>query len=806
MINIDKLAIFILFISGLLLYLPEGFLFSFNLPLICLLIGLIGLTACYWWKKKALNRVLNHSICMLLCAIWLHQPAHHLLALARIPGAVPSEIHMEFVVEEILHQQDYQTAIIRARLRPELAEQRIFLNWHLPEPLQAGQKWRAVLKIKPLSSRLNKGGFDKQQWYFSKGITAWASVTGSNGQSAVLIERVLSFRQQKLQAALVQTQGLSLQGLLIALGFGERAWLTSAIWQTYQRTNTAHLIAISGLHIGLAMAMGMLFGRGVQLLLPARRISPVLPLLCGMGLAFVYSYLAGFSIPTSRALLALVLLCGLRLWRGYCTVWQLFIRVVAILLLLDPVMVLSNSFWLSVGAVFSLILWYQFFPLQLIEWKGKSLDAVLPKPVFWILNLLHLQLGLFVLFMPVQWLFFHGFSAYGLVTNLLVVPLFSFLIVPLILFALFSNGAFSSWQMANFLAEMVTHGLALIEDHWITMSVEMSFFGTALFIAAFLFLMRLVYRKREKAAVQPLYVKPPNIAFKTERRLSPTLQRSVMFSGVSVILYCLTHIFYTYWNTPLWKLETLDVGQGLATLVVKNKHAVLYDTGAGWRNGSMAQLEILPYLQREGIVPDWLVVSHDDNDHAGGAADVLKAYPQIRFISSSTKEYAEQNSQNQHRTWCKAGAVWYWQGVKFSVLSPDKIVDRAKNTDSCILLLDDGTYRILLTGDADVAAEQRILTKLNKIDVLQVGHHGSRTSTGEALLQVTRPDIALISSGRRNRWRFPHQEVVERLNRRQSAVLNTAVSGQISVWFYPRRIEIKAQRNQFNPWYQTQID
>ena len=168
------------------------------------------------------------------------------------------------------------------------------------------------------------GGFDRQQWYFSKRIIAVGNV-----KSAVKIGDDFSYRTYFLQTSLKQTEGLSLQGLLIALAFGERAWLDNKTWLIYQQTNTAHLIAISGLHIGLAMGIGFFFARLLQLALPTRFISPWFPLYFGVLIALGYAYLAGFSLPTFRAMMALLFIAILQFSRRYYTPLQMLCLVVA---------------------------------------------------------------------------------------------------------------------------------------------------------------------------------------------------------------------------------------------------------------------------------------------------------------------------------------------------------------------------------------------------------------------------------------------------------------------------------------------
>ena len=175
------------------------------------------------------------------------------------------------------------------------------------------------------------------------------------------------------------------------------------------------------------------------------------------------------------------------------------------------------------------------------------------------------------------------------------------------------------------------------------------------------------------------------------------------------------------------------------------------------------------------------------------------------MTTASQKRYGEKNTAENDRTFCLAGKQWTWQGLHFTVLSPDNIVPRAENPNSCTLLLTDGKHHILLTGDADLNVEYKILPKLDKIHVLQVGHHGSKTSTGEAFVRHTQPDIALISSSRWNPWHFPHQTVVARLTQHHAKLYNTAEDGQIRLLFEENDIKIQTARAEFSPWYRRLI-
>ena len=802
-ISLDKFAGCLIFSGLTLLVLPDNWLLSWEMGAYIAFPILLIMLLCYCLKLTRLSTFLTYCLLCLVQLVYVHYPALSLLQQADNIAHLPPPLHTEFIVQEILHQQDFQTLVIVAKLAEHLPEQRIYAQWKAPHKVKIGERYAGDLRLRPLSSRLNMHGFDRQQWYFSKRITAWADV-----KSAVKIEQVFSWRQNALHHALKQTELLSQQGLLLALGFGERAWLKNATWQIYQKTNTAHLIAISGLHIGLAMMLGFALARLVQFTFPTHYITPTFPIFCGFMLALLYSQLAGLAIPTLRAIIALALLYAIQHLRLHWTVWQLLLRVVALLIFIDPLMLLSTSFWLSVGAVTCLIIWYQCFPLSLLHWRGKSLSHSPWGKVRYVFGLFHLQLGLLWLFTPIQLFFFNGISLNSFIANLIAVPLYSFILVPLVLFAVLTQGSWNTWWLANDLAEKITALLASLQDHWLAISLPHSLWITLVLTCLFLGLLHYVYKPQKPLSSTLELAKRTRLKgfhLAAERTLSFPLQKTIYGLSCGLIVFCSTTLAYHYLSRPNWQLDTLDVGQGLATLIVKDGKGVLYDTGSSWESGSMVQLEILPYLQRQGIQLEWLILSHDDNDHSGGARAMLSAYPNIQLTTASQKRYGEKNTAENDRTFCLAGKQWAWQGLRLTVLSPDNIVPRAENPDSCTLLLTDGKHNILLTGDADLSVEYNILPKLHKIHVLQVGHHGSKTSTGEALVRHIQPDIALISSSRWNPWHFPHQTVVDRLTRHHAQLYNTAEAGQIRLLFEENDIKIQTARAEFSPWYRRLI-
>ena len=777
-LNLITLVILLIVADLTLLFLPQSLLLRWQVALV-IAFALIFL---FIFFRR------NFLVFLAFFIVSLGYTHHSALSLLQQAQSVTAQKQVvTFEIQEILHQQDYQTLIATATLADNLRAQRIFLNWKAKEVPQLLEIWQAEISLRPLSARLNFGGFDRQQWYFSKGITAVGTV-----KSAVKIADISSLRAEKLQQVKKQTEGLSLQGLLIALAFGERAWLDKTTWSIYQQTNTAHLIAISGLHIGLAMGIGFCLARVAQVFFPTRFIHPYFPLVFGVLFALIYAYLAGFSVPTFRAISALVFVFFVQIMRRHYSPLQLFTLVVGFLLFCDPLMPLSISFWLSCGAVGCLIVWYRYVPFSLFQWKNRPFS---PK-VRWILSLFHLQFGLLLFFTPLQLFLFNGLSLSGFLANLIAVPLYSFFLVPLILFAVFTNGAVFSWQFSNKLAEGITWLISVFQGNWFNVSFNLALVLTALCYGMFMLIIWSVYRESDISSSTRQVKRARFFTLNLSKPLLKNDRINALRCSFGIMSLCFMILLFKQLSKPIWQVDTLDVGQGLATLIVKNGKGILYDTGPAWQGGNMAELEILPYLQREGITLEKLILSHDDNDHAGGASTILKAYPNVEFITPSRKNYGE-----NHRTFCTAGRHWDWQGLHFQILSPHSIVERADNPHSCVILVDDGKHSVLLTGDVETKNEQIFARTLGKIDVLQVGHHGSKTSTSEYLLSQVRPDIAIISSGRWNPWKFPHYSVMERLHRYKSVAKNTAISGQVRVNFFKDRLEIQQARTEFSPWY-----
>lgn len=754
--NSDRLAILTSLSFLSILWLPRAYL----------------LLPCYAAVLLLLYALLLRRMSWLLLSLIVGYIYFSVLQVSERAGQISTaKQQVQFQIVQLLKQSDYQTAI--AQLTDG---KRIYLTWQAEHLAQLEQRYQATLAIRPISSRLNIGNFDRQRWYFAHHIEGIATVR----HAELLPSAQPSFRTRWLEKVKQQTDSLRTQGLLLALAFGERTWLINDDWQRFQQTATAHLIAISGLHIGLAFMIGFVFAKGIQWLLlrvgwlQAVGFSLYFARMGGLLFALGYSYLAGFAVPTVRAVLAIVVVLFCQTIRRHYTSLQLWWRVVALLLLLDPLSVLSDSFWLSILAVLSLILWYRYFPLA--KFPVVLVCKKLPKFDRLWCSLLHLQLGIWLMFLPVQFFFFEGFSSGALVANLLIVPLYSFLLVPLILFSLLTADLLHTWRLANWLAQC---SLKLLEPlaHWISLSQYAQGIMLTLNLTILLVLYGWIQQKEKHYWI-----------------------KAVAFPVLVIIVVWIFEL-----RKPQVQWLTFDVGQGLAqALIYRNasgqKQAIFYDTGASWGDdkgqNSMAKLEILPYLQRHGIAVEAIFLSHDDNDHAGGVRDLLQHYPDAKLISPSRISYGAQQIES-----CQAGKQWHWGKFELSAIYPNQLVQRAKNEDSCIILVKFDRLRWLWTGDTTVAQEQQFAAQVGKLDFLQLGHHGSKTSTSETLLAQTKPSLAIASAGRWNPWHMPNKQVVERLARYQIPLLNTAEVGMVEINFSGNEWWMRMARDEGSAWY-----
>lgn len=617
------------------------------------------------------------------------------------------------------------------------ATRRLRITHQSAEAPEVGQRWQYELRLRRPRSFVNPGAFDYARWLVSRGIHASGYVRSAMPlePAPVSLASRRSVLLQKLRSELV---GRQQGGILLALAAGDRDFLSERHWRVFRDTGTSHLMAISGLHIGIAAGLGWLLGRilhvvCVRLGRPLGALSP----LFGLVFAGVYAWLAGFSLPTQRAfIMVCVAVLALSVAR-YIGRWQAWSAALLLVLCLNPLASLQVGFWLSFGAVAVLL-------------------AVVGRRVGW-RALWQTQWALLLGLLPLTLLFFQQASLLAFPVNLVAVPFFSVVLVPLVLLAI----------GLQWLAPVLASPIWTLADNLLT--VFMAVLDWLLAHAGFL-LINFAPSGPQFAALglgglllllpRPLPLRPLALVC-----LLPFLLRSAP---------ALPEGHY--------RLQVLDVGQGLSVLVQTRNHALVYDVGPRFSEQfNMVEAALLPLLRQRGVRElGRLIISHDHSDHAGAYPRLLEQMPVVDFISGDPLAGARH---------CAGGLQWQWDGVRFAILGPESRGVKTGNDRSCVLVIESGTAVTLLPGDIEADSERHLLPELPAdIAVLLAPHHGSRTSSTAAFVARLSPEWVIFSAGYKHHFGHPAPEVVERYLQAGSRLLDTAHSGMIAIELGPAGI------------------
>ncbi len=645
-----------------------------------------------------------------------------------IKGKVASLPHVSTFHTSFLFQVDE----LRNNMRIQKVATRFTLSWphsdlnhsHLVLPT-IGDEWLLPVRLKKIHSMMNPGGFDFEAWAFQNGIRATGLVLEK--EKPLFISNHFWFHpvdhlrysiQEKIKQILPTSQS---SPWLLALMIGERAGIPQAAWEVLRKTGTNHLMAIAGLHIGFISALAhwltLCFWRRPQglMLLPAKQAAAAVSLV----MAFLYSALAGFSIPTQRALIMVAVYLGVNLSRRVIPLWQPWSLALLLVLLINPLSVLSSSFWLSFMTL-ALILYGlrgRLVPERSWWWKWGSVQGVLA------LGLLPLCLG-----------FFMQYSWVSFVANLIAIPWIGFLVLPLcFLTVIFLWPCHSLAQLFLLGADK---SLALLWSILIWFSkLSWGNWYQALPPQGFLIM-----------AMGGVFIL--------------LLPRG--FPGKYLGFLCLLPLLVFKPPTPSrgeLRFSLLDVGQGLSAVIQTQKHLLVFDTGP--RLGPEAdrgEAIVLPFLRAQGIKKvDMLVISHGDNDHSGGAQAILSQLPVASLETSVPLRFTAWPAE-----YCLAGKAWVWDEVHFAFLYPTPAQLNLGNDSCCVLQIKTQQKTILLPGDIEKKSEKFLLSYFaNQLaaDLLVAPHHGSQTSGLPAFIAQVHPEYVLYAIGYRNRYHFPHPKV-----------------------------------------------
>ncbi|MDQ3617276.1 MAG: DNA internalization-related competence protein ComEC/Rec2 [Pseudomonadota bacterium] len=622
--------------------------------------------------------------------------------------------------------------------------------------LKAGQRWRMTVRLRAPRGLRNPGGFDSERYALARRISAGGYVRAPELAEQLTPARGLNAWREAMSGRIAATVPAPSSRFVRALALGDTRALDDADWELLRANGLTHLIAISGFHVGLVAGFAALLASGFWWSWPALGRAcprPVAAAIAGLAGAMLYAAVAGFALPTVRTVLMIAVVAATRWQRRPLRIADALALAAIAVLLVDPLSALMPGFWLSFAGVAWLV-WC------LPDSQRRPLREFLSAQGVATLGLL-----------PLTVILFGQASLAGPFANLVAVPWWSLVVVPLSLIgtALESvQGGWGgwwwrasawcfdlSWPLFEALGDT---GLAvwwLPESRWFALPLAL--------LGAFWVLLPRGLPGRPLALLLWLPLLWPD--------------RGLPAHGEA-------------------ELVVIDVGQGLSALVRTSNHTLLYDMGPAVRDGFDAgERAVVPVLHALGVRRlDRAVVSHGDNDHAGGYEAVGRGF-QMRAVFAPEGSGVVDGAVDARS--CLAGETWNWDGVEFRFLHPPRHFPYLGNEASCVLRIASHHGAALLTGDIGEVIERDLVHRHRdelRADVVLVAHHGSRGSSDPAFIQATGARHALVASGHGNRFGHPKPEVLERWREAGAATSDTASGGALRVQLRADGVRVETRR------------
>ncbi|WP_425915291.1 DNA internalization-related competence protein ComEC/Rec2 [Acinetobacter sp. TSRC1-2] len=711
-----------------------------------------------------------------------HQLNDRLQFREKQPEQIEVVVHVKNLNE--LGEQSIQQKIQVLNRHAEVVQWQAFLKNKIDtgseSVIELGQYYRLQGKTLPAHSYATPGVFDQEQWYLQQNIMSGFKVTSVQKLSEQDIYALgygrylrqqhsfsnqiqLWMEQQRLALRnFIQKHPLQHKGLLLALLTGDKSLLQPETEQLFQRFGMSHLLAISGPHV---LIFALLFCWTLHQLI--RRYCPqvylkwpkqyllIVPFcIC----VLLYCAFVGFEIPALRTLLTCLLISGFLLFKQKVQPLSILLLSASILLIFDPFSILSAAFWLSYGACFVLLRIYQTVQQQSHAEKIKTKTQAIK---IQLKILIESQWKIFLALFPLMLIFFKQVAWITPLSNLFAIPWIGVVIVPLDVIA----------ALCYFIFEPLGSLIFQIND---------------LCVSALLIFMHSL-DQLFSPVLQPIAMNIWVWLILCLGLMILFLPRGVVPKTWSVL--CFVPLIMIDSNRNEFELTVLDVGQGQAIFIRDQDQTMMVDMGGNYDEGkfSVGKQIILPFLSVNGVNElNQLILTHLDQDHKGGYESIKHALPIKQVYSNEQVEVADSSQFD----YCHQGQKWQWSDrVKMTILSPktEQLVNAKdeRNEMSCVVYLQVSNAQpyqnFLLMGDAGWPTEYQILQQYPdlKVDVLVLGHHGSRHSSAYHFLKQLNPKVVVASAGFNNRYGHPSPRVESRLKELKIPLLTTVEQGSI---------------------------
>ncbi|CCQ11851.1 putative DNA internalization-related competence protein ComEC/Rec2 with Metallo-beta-lactamase superfamily domain [Pseudoalteromonas luteoviolacea B = ATCC 29581] len=613
--------------------------------------------------------------------------------------------------------------------------------------LQVGDRFNAIVKLKPFRTNMHFYGRNSE-------LFAYINQVQFKGRLVEVVARLPSenaLSQQVKARWWDKVSSLQFGGIYYALLFGDKRGITEKQKQQFQYLGISHLLAISGMHVGIFYLLSFWTCRFLAFPFCWRTTQGGdwnrQYALAGILLSALYVWLSGMSVSSQRAFIML----SLGVWayfnaRPYLS-WSVLGYSIVLVTVINPFSWLDVGFYLSYLALIAVFL-------------GLKISTYLEIKSA-ILKLFIIQLSCFCVLLPVSVYLFHGVSIAGLWFNMLAIPYLTFVLFPLILMDVLCTIAIDSLVFLP------------LHEPWLS-------WGFTKLAALPKSLVWLPLNGLKWIEVIFLYVMFMFILFLGFKRFALLL-------FVFLISQRMNH------QAPLLRLVVFDVGHGTMVLAIRNKQAFLYDFGPSYFGRyNYIGSTLARFIEKENIKISHAVASHEDNDHVGG---------RDAFLNSSHSHHIA-NKDGVYKE-CQITGDELGEGIEIVKHWPKGSVDGLNdNNRSCVLTIKVGQFSILLPGDIEATIE-RTLASMAKIksDILLVPHHGSKSSSTEPFITAVSPKYGVISRSFYNPWNIPHPEVKNRYTSYGTELFDTALQGDIDIRIYANEIEVKTAREQRHWWF-----
>ena len=696
--------------------------------------------------------------------------------------------------------------------------------------LSIGDKVSFSGKLRSIRNFKNPGGFDYKKYMAFKKIWVTSYVRGKDlivikRNSTKGINKIIAHARSKISNLIDNTVEGDNGGVLKALIIGDRNSISENLKEAFKRAGVSHILAISGLHIGIIATVAFFFIKWIlsyfkyflwnALIIKVAAILSLFPV-------FIYGLLSGLSPSTQRAVIMVtVFLMSFLFEREHDPINTLAIAAM-IILVAHPPSLFSISFQLSFIAVLAII-----YGLSRIHTKSmirkQGLFQLWGKAYLFLLTSLFAVLGT----LPLLMLYFNQVSFIGLLANFLVVPLIGFIVVPLGLFSvlLYPVSVYGATWCINANSELLAKALDIVV--WFSnlpfasiKTLTPTYFEICCYYLLGWTVLNLFGLHYENVGEKDnVFSGSDQIdkKLKLKGKLNNSRSKKVLAVAIVVIIACAADTCYWFYNR-FWhddlRITIIDVGQGSSVLVEMPEGFNLLIDGGGFSDNSffdVGERVIAPLLWRKKIKTiDTVILSHPNSDHLNGLlyitenfnvkrvwanCDTVDTIGYRKFIEIIKKKAIH---MPEFKDISRTQII---NGAQLKILyPPDDYTDNKRkwsnlNNNSLVIKVKFGLKSFLFPGDIMNKAEKELVL-ISGDDlistVLIAPHHGSKTSNSESFIDSVNPEIVIFSSDRRNKYRFPHSSVLKKYRERGCRILHTDSHGAVTIYSDGKSIEVSS--------------